>query len=67
MPQILSILLLAAATPDQYPAKASSPALTVGAEVMNPGQVKNEFSTTLAPTYQVLEVAVYPAKGSTGI
>ena len=52
-------------TPDQYPAKASSPAVTVGAEVMDPGQVKNEFSTTLTPTYQVLEVAVYPAKGST--
>ena len=52
-------------TADQYPAKASIPAVTVAAEVMDPGQVRNEFSTTLVPTYQVLEVALYPAKGST--
>ena len=39
----------------------------VAAEVMDPEQIRNEFSTTLVPTYQVLEVAVYPSKGSTVI
>ena len=38
------------------------PAVTVAAEVMDPGQVRNEFSTTLVPTYQVLEVAIYPQR-----
>ena len=47
------------------PAKATVSDFTVAAEVMDPEQIRNEFSTTLVPTYQVLEVAVYPSKGST--
>jgi hypothetical protein len=57
--------LPARSTPDNYVAKASVSNFTVAAEVMDPEQIRNEFSTTLVPTYQVLEVAVYPSRGST--
>jgi hypothetical protein len=57
--------LPARSTPDAYRAKASVAGFTVAAEVMDSEQVRNEFSTTLVPEYQVLEVAVYPSKGST--
>ena len=56
--------LPARSTPDNYSAKASIANTVIAAEVMDPEQIRNEFSTTLVPAYQVLEVAVYPSKGS---
>jgi hypothetical protein len=56
--------LPARSTPDNYAAKANVSDFVVAAEVIAPEQVRNEFSTTLVPTYQVLEVAIYPSKGS---
>jgi hypothetical protein len=47
-----------------YPAKAEASKFILAAEVIPPEQVRNEFSTTLVPRYQVLEVALYPTKGS---
>jgi len=57
--------LPARSAPDSYPAQAQGRGFIVAAEVMSPEQVRNEFSTTLTPMYQVLEVAVFPAQGST--
>ena len=48
-----------------YAAKAEATKFVLAAEVIPPEQVRNEFSTTLVPKYQVLEVALYPSKGST--
>jgi hypothetical protein len=56
--------LPARSQPDDYAAKAETGKLVVAATVMDPNQVRNEFSTSLN-RYQVLEVALYPAKGST--
>ena len=56
--------LPARSTADNYPAKATVADFTVAAEVMDPEQIRNEFATTLIPAYQVLEVAVYPSRGS---
>ena len=47
-----------------YAAEGKLGELVVAAEVMDPEQVRNEFSTTLVPQYQVIEVAFYPPKGS---
>jgi hypothetical protein len=49
--------------PDQYTAKAEVAGNVIAATVIPADQVRNEFSTTLVPQYQVLEVAVYPGKG----
>lgn len=49
---------------DQYTAKGDASALVVAAAVIPPDQVRNEFATPLVPRYQVLEVAMYPRKGS---
>jgi hypothetical protein len=57
--------LPARSTVDQYPAKAEGKGLTIAADVIPPEQVRNEFSTSLVPNYQVLEVAIYPQGGST--
>lgn len=51
--------------PDSYPAQGQGRGFVIAAEAMSPEQVRNEFSTTLTPLYQVLEVAVFPAQGST--
>jgi hypothetical protein len=51
--------------PAGYPGKAEGKDLVIAAEVMDPEQVRNEFATPLTATYQVLEVAIYPKKGST--
>ena len=48
-----------------YAAKAEATKFVLAAEVIPPEQVRNEFSTALVPKYQVLEVALYPSKGST--
>ena len=48
-----------------YPAKAEAAKFVLAADVIPPEQVRNEFSTTLVPKYQVLEVALYPSKGAT--
>jgi hypothetical protein len=56
--------LPARSAPDHYAAQARTAELVVAADVIDPEQVRNEFSTTLVPAYQVLEVAVYPSKGS---
>jgi len=56
--------LPARSSADAYPAKGEINGLVVAAEAMDPEQVRNEFSTPLVPDYQVLEVALYPAKGS---
>lgn len=47
-----------------YSAKAEAPKFVLAADVIPPEQVKSEFSTALVPRYQVLEVALYPSKGS---
>ena len=52
-------------TVDQYAAKAAAKGLTIAADVIPPEQVRNEFSTTLVPNYQVLEIAIYPQSGYT--
>jgi hypothetical protein len=57
--------LPARSAPDNYPAKGEVKGLVVAAEAMDQEQIRNEFSTKLVPNYQVLEVALYPAKGST--
>ena len=49
---------------DQYTAKAETSALVVAAAVIPPDQVRNEFATPLVPRHQVMEVAIYPRKGS---
>ena len=49
--------------PADYPSRAESKGLVVAAEVMDPEQVQNEFSTPLVSRYQVMEVALYPQKG----
>jgi hypothetical protein len=56
--------LPARSQPSDYAAKAETPKFVIAADVIDPEQVRNEFSTSLAPRYQVLEVAVYPSKGS---
>jgi len=56
--------LPARSTPDSYPAKGEVKGLVVAAEAMDQEQIRNEFSTKLVPNYQVLEIALYPAKGS---
>jgi hypothetical protein len=48
---------------DQYAAKTEVAGAVIAATVIPTDQVRNEFSTSLVPQYQVLEVAVYPAKG----
>lgn len=48
-----------------YSAKAETAKFVLAAEVIPPDQVRNEFSTTLVPRYQVLEVALYPNQGAT--
>jgi hypothetical protein len=48
-----------------YPAKAEAPKIVLAVDVIPPEQVRNEFSTTLVPKYQVFEIALYPSKGST--
>ena len=48
-----------------YPAKAEVKGLTVAAEVMDPEQVRNEFSTSLSRIIKFSKSRLYPAKGST--
>lgn len=52
-------------TADSYPNKGEANGLVVGVEVMDPDRVRSEFSTSLVPDYLVVEVALYPPKGST--
>jgi hypothetical protein len=50
---------------DQYAGKADAAGVVIAVSPIPTDQVRNEFSTTLAPRYEVFEVAVYPPKGST--
>jgi len=51
--------LPARGTPSAYPASGTDKGVTVGADAMDPDQVKGSFSTDLS-NYLVVEVAVYP-------
>jgi hypothetical protein len=56
--------LPARSAPSDYPASASAKGLTIAADLMGVDQVRGSFSTDLSD-YLVVEVAVYPAPGST--
>src|SRR5262249_32712890 len=53
--------LPARSSPADYPAQASDKGVTIGADVMDPEQVRGSFSTELQ-NYIVVEVGVYPTK-----
>jgi hypothetical protein len=48
---------------DQYAAKIVVEGNVIAATVIPTDQVRNEFATSLVPQYQVVEIAIYPAKG----
>ncbi len=50
--------------PADYPYHLEGDAFSLGVKALSRDQVEKNFASTLNPDYVVLEVAVYPAKGS---
>ena len=56
--------LIPLAHPDEYPYHLERDDFSMGVKALSRDQVEKTFASTLNPEYVVLEVAVYPAQGS---